>query len=122
MVNETDWEVLARLSIAEPAKFKILAIYVHRQQTNSLLAEAKEAVEKYMGNIGTHQSNIEKYLWSRLSNAELVTLRINSQVCKKCGKSVGENMQKYCGDGSDKDNGHIWTSPAETFEIRKPHD
>ena len=28
--------------------------------------------------------------------------------CKRCGKTVAENRQKYCGDGSDKDYGHIW--------------
>lgn len=28
--------------------------------------------------------------------------------CSKCGKTSKENKQKYCGDGSDKDNGHRW--------------
>lgn len=38
--------------------------------------------------------------------------RINSQVCSKCGVTVGDNKSKYCGDGSDKDNPHRWTRPT----------
>jgi hypothetical protein len=41
--------------------------------------------------------------------AEYVKFRIDSQVCSKCGVTVGENKSKYCGDGSDKDNPHKWT-------------
>ena len=37
--------------------------------------------------------------------------RIDSQVCTKCGVTVGNRMTKYCGDGSDKDNAHVWKSP-----------
>lgn len=43
--------------------------------------------------------------------AAYVQYRIDSQVCAKCGVTVGENKQKYCGDGSDKDNSHNWKPP-----------
>lgn len=38
--------------------------------------------------------------------------RVDSQVCEKCGVICGENKQKYCGDGSDKDNSHMWKPPV----------
>ena len=40
------------------------------------------------------------------------TFRVNSQICQKCGVTVGENKAKYCGDGSDKDNAHRWVTPS----------
>ena len=37
-------------------------------------------------------------------------------VCRKCGKRPDELRQKYCGDGSDKDNPHQWEFPeAEEY-------
>jgi hypothetical protein len=30
------------------------------------------------------------------------------QVCKKCGVDVLRKINKYCGDGCDKDNSHQW--------------
>lgn len=41
-----------------------------------------------------------------------VAYRIDSQVCERCGVSCGENKQKYCGDGSDKDLPHRWKRPS----------
>lgn len=41
-----------------------------------------------------------------------VAYRIASQVCERCGVTCGENKQKYCGDGSDKDLAHRWKRPA----------
>lgn len=55
--------------------------------------------------------------WNELTPEELSSLRINAQVCIKCGKTVGENRSKYCGDGSDKDNGHSWSNPIEQAAI-----
>jgi hypothetical protein len=55
--------------------------------------------------------------WAELTPEELSMLRINAQICIKCGKTVGENQSKYCGDGSDKDNGHVWSNPIETKAI-----
>lgn len=52
--------------------------------------------------------------WNELTSEQLSTLRINAQVCEKCGITVGENKSKYCGCGSDKDNPHIWSNPMET--------
>ncbi len=45
---------------------------------------------------------------------EYVRFRIDSQVCLKCGVTVGARLQKYCGDGRDKDNAHAWVMPADT--------
>lgn len=55
--------------------------------------------------------------WDKLTSEELSGLRINAQVCTKCGKTVGENQSKYCGDGSDKDNPHNWSNPIETKAV-----
>lgn len=55
--------------------------------------------------------------WSKLNPIELSMLCVNSQVCSKCGVTVGENKNKYCGNGSDKDNPHRWSSPM-TKEAR----
>jgi len=55
--------------------------------------------------------------WNELTSEELSLLRINAQVCIKCGKTVGENQSKYCGDGSDKDNSHVWSNPMETKAV-----
>lgn len=38
-------------------------------------------------------------------------VRILFQVCSKCGVSVKDRMNKYCGDGSNKDNEHRWVQP-----------
>lgn len=43
---------------------------------------------------------------------EYVKFRIDSQVCDKCGTTVGEKKNKYCGDGSDKNNSHRWRHPT----------
>jgi len=55
--------------------------------------------------------------WNELTSEELSMLRTNAQVCIKCGKTVGENYSKYCGDGSDKDNPHVWSNPIETKAV-----
>lgn len=36
-----------------------------------------------------------------------------NRVCSKCGVTVSVNRQKYCGDGSDKDNEHRWVDVAQ---------
>jgi len=41
--------------------------------------------------------------------------RIGNQVCRKCGVTVANNKQKYCGDGSDKDNPHQWQQPGSLY-------
>lgn len=41
-----------------------------------------------------------------------VAYRVDSQVCARCGVTCGENKQKYCGDGSDKDLPHRWKHPT----------
>ena len=54
--------------------------------------------------------------WQSSFSAEFIQkyrkFRIDSQVCSKCGVTVGANKQKYCGDGNDKDNPHQWTEPG----------
>ena len=37
--------------------------------------------------------------------------RIATQYCSKCGVTVADKKSKYCGDGTDKDNGHRWVQP-----------
>jgi len=38
-------------------------------------------------------------------------VRMLFQVCSKCGVSVKDRFNKYCGDGSNKDNEHRWVQP-----------
>ena len=73
-----------------------------------------------------YQLGSKKLPWDRFTSEELSMLRINAQVCIKCGKTVGENKSKYCGDGSDKDNPHLWANPIEseavTARLKKSQD
>ena len=40
-------------------------------------------------------------------------LRMWPNVCRKCGVSAPNRKSKYCGDGSDKDNAHMWHHPSK---------
>ena|SRR6516162_9249342 len=40
--------------------------------------------------------------------------------CTKCGKTTKDNQQKYCGDGSNKDNEHDWQYNSESHETMTP--
>jgi hypothetical protein len=60
--------------------------------------------------LGTVLDAVIAKLEERQTLSDARRLRIESQRCKKCGVTVAENKQKYCGDGSDKDNPHRWES------------
>jgi hypothetical protein len=66
---------------------------------------------------GPDEVDIDRIPWSKLSPPKLTWLRVNSQVCLKCGITCGESKQKYCGDNCDKDNHHVWAMPSETKAI-----
>ncbi len=47
------------------------------------------------------QFEIDKFLYS-------IPDREPQVICTKCGKNDVVNKQKYCGNGSDKENAHRW--------------
>lgn len=53
------------------------------------------------------KKTLNKY--SYLIEQDLIKEKIlNNRKCKKCGITIEEKINKYCGDGTDKDNSHRW--------------
>lgn len=46
--------------------------------------------------------------WQLLTKRPQNIRRMWTTACTKCGRDTDTNTQKYCGDGTDKDNEHRW--------------
>lgn len=92
---------------------------ISREAVISLLQSRRTTSNTAMQNLLLHECIQAIRILSPLPNAATVQpVQVPGEIklepfCERCGMRSSESASKYCGNGDDKDNGHVWRKMHE---------